>query len=47
MWICLQSGFDINGCVTNFARLSVNWSYRDITKTIQSIQCEVLGTERC
>jgi hypothetical protein len=39
--------FDITACVTHLVAVSDNWSYRDVTKTLQSIQCEVLGTDQC
>lgn len=40
------SELDIIGCIVTLANSSVNWSYRDVSKTIQSIQCEVLGTDK-
>ena len=41
-----SENFSSSVCIEYLVGVSVNWSYRDITKTLQSIQCEVLGTNK-
>ena len=42
-----SSEFDAFFCLPRLASVSRNWTFRDIVKTIQNIQCEVLATEKC
>ena len=40
------SSLDVTACIAKLSIGSANWSYRDVSKTLQNIQCEVLGTEK-